>query len=95
MPLVIAVYVIYWKGPALRKRSRFAQQLEEARHDMQVQTRRLSKIPEASRANSYARSQQDLRIRQALGSRAGSRVNSQANSRVNSRANSRRNSLAD
>ncbi|KAJ5569445.1 uncharacterized protein N7459_008875 [Penicillium hispanicum] len=88
VPLVLAVYVIYWKGPVLRKRSPFAQQLEEARHDMQIQNRRLSKIPEASRANSYARSQQDLRIRQTLGSRPGSRVNSRANSRVNSRRNS-------
>ncbi|CEJ53722.1 MFS multidrug transporter [Penicillium brasilianum] len=88
LPLVVAVYVIYWKGPALRKRSPFAQQLEEARHDMAIQGRRLSKVPEASRANSYARSQQDLRIRQTMGSRPGSRVNSRANSRVNSRRNS-------
>ncbi|KAK3669210.1 hypothetical protein LTR78_010907 [Recurvomyces mirabilis] len=29
--LVIAVYVIYWKGPVLRKRSPFAQQLQDAR----------------------------------------------------------------
>lgn len=88
MPLVIAVYVIYWKGPVLRKRSPFAQQLEEARHDMAIQGRRVSKVPEASRANSYARSQQDLRIRQTMGSRPGSRVTSRANSRVNSRRNS-------
>lgn len=87
MPLVVAVYVIYWKGPVLRKRSPFAQQLEEARHDIATQGHRLSKVPEASRANSYARSQQDLRIRQTMGSRPGSRANS--------RANSRRNSLAD
>jgi len=31
--LVIAVYVIYWKGPVLRKRSPFAQQLADARDD--------------------------------------------------------------
>jgi hypothetical protein len=31
--LVVAVYVIYWKGPTLRKRSPFAQRLAEARHD--------------------------------------------------------------
>lgn len=31
--LVIAVYVIYWKGPVLRKRSPFAQQLADARQD--------------------------------------------------------------
>ncbi|OQE32170.1 hypothetical protein PENSTE_c001G10171 [Penicillium steckii] len=93
VPLVVAVYIIYWKGPVLRKRSPFAQRLSEARHDldMNIQSRRASKVPEASRANSYARSQQDLRIR---GSRPGSRVNSRANSRVNSRANSRRNSMA-
>ncbi|KAI2789242.1 hypothetical protein POX_e07272 [Penicillium oxalicum] len=91
VPLVVAVYVIYWKGPVLRKRSPFAQQLEEARHDVAVQGRRLSKVPESSRANSHARSQQDLRIRQTMGSRPGSRVNS----RANSRANSRRTSLAE
>lgn len=88
--LVAAVYVIYWKGPKLRERSPFAQRLSEARQDIQFQVRRQSKVPDASRANSYARSQQDLRIR---GSRPGSRVNSQANSRVASRANSRRNSV--
>ncbi|CAI7623249.1 unnamed protein product [Penicillium pancosmium] len=92
VPLVVAVYIIYWKGPALRARSPFAQRLSEARHeiDVNIHSRRASKVPEASRAQSYARSQQDLRIR---GSRPGSRVNSRANSRVNSRANSRRNSL--
>ena len=31
--LVIAVYVIYWKGPTLRKRSPFAQQLAVARQE--------------------------------------------------------------
>ncbi|KAI4131540.1 MAG: hypothetical protein LQ338_001174 [Usnochroma carphineum] len=31
--LVIAVYVIYWKGPILRKRSPFAQQLQSARQE--------------------------------------------------------------
>ncbi|KAL8911527.1 MAG: hypothetical protein Q9171_003335 [Xanthocarpia ochracea] len=31
--LVIAVYVIYWYGPVLRKRSPFAQQLHQARED--------------------------------------------------------------
>jgi hypothetical protein len=97
VPLVVAVYIIYWKGPVLRKRSPFAQQLEDARNQLhvQVESRRGSKVPHASRANSYARSQQDLRIRPTLGSRANSRVNSQANSRVNSRANSRRNSVAN
>jgi len=29
--LVVAVYIIYWKGPVLRKRSPFAQQLSGAR----------------------------------------------------------------
>jgi hypothetical protein len=39
--LVVSVYVIYWKGPVLRKRSPFAQQLKGARE-------------EGSRANSVA-----------------------------------------
>ncbi|KAJ5780130.1 hypothetical protein N7457_005290 [Penicillium paradoxum] len=84
VPLVVAVYIIYWKGPALRKRSPFAQQLEDARNQIQSESRRGSKIPQASRANSYARSQQDLRIRPGFGSRGNSRVNSQVNSRRNS-----------
>lgn len=95
--LVIAVYVIYWKGPTLRKRSPFAQQLSDARVEMQTHGRRLSKIPSGSRANSFARSQQNLRICQNLGSRQGSYIGSRpashANSRVNSRVNSRRNSV--
>jgi hypothetical protein len=31
--LVIAVYVIYWKGPTLRKRSPFAESLAAAQHE--------------------------------------------------------------
>lgn len=31
--LIVAVYVIYWKGPVLRKRSPFAQQLKAAREE--------------------------------------------------------------
>ena len=42
--LVIAVYVIYWKGPKLRARSPFAQQLASARTD---DGRRLSALPNA------------------------------------------------
>ncbi|CZR54305.1 probable synaptic vesicle transporter SVOP and related transporters (major facilitator superfamily) [Phialocephala subalpina] len=70
--LVIAVYVIYWKGPVLRKRSPFAQQLSDARAEQDTSGRRLSRLPTGSRANSFARSQQDLRMRQALGSRQNS-----------------------
>jgi hypothetical protein len=42
--LVIAVYVVYWKGPTLRHRSPFAQQLAGAREDQDVGGRRLSYI---------------------------------------------------
>jgi len=76
--LVIAVYVIYWKGPVLRKRSAFAQQLSEARNEQDL--RRNSQAdstgaprPTGSRRpSSFARSQQDLRIRQTMGSRQNS-----------------------
>ncbi|KAL2007633.1 hypothetical protein VTN00DRAFT_7615 [Thermoascus crustaceus] len=88
--LVIAVYVIYWYGPTLRKRSPFAQQLSDARTQISTQGHQLSKVPTGSRANSFARSQQNLRVHQVMGSRQGSA----ANSRVNSRANSRRNSVS-
>jgi hypothetical protein len=42
--LVIAVYVVYWKGPTLRKRSAFAQQLAGAREEQATGGRRLSYI---------------------------------------------------
>ena len=41
--LVLAVYVIYWKGPVLRKRSPFAQQLANAR--VEEGGRRVSALP--------------------------------------------------
>ncbi|KAF1940092.1 multidrug transporter [Clathrospora elynae] len=52
--LVISVYVIYWKGPELRKRSPFAQQLSAARDE--TGGRRVSSLPGlyGSRANSFA-----------------------------------------
>jgi MFS family permease len=52
--LVVSVYVIYWKGPELRKRSPFAQQLSAARDE--TGGRRVSSLPGmyGSRANSLA-----------------------------------------
>ncbi|KAF2259418.1 multidrug transporter [Lojkania enalia] len=41
--LVVVVYVIYWKGPVLRKRSPFAQQLSQAREE--TGGRRASALP--------------------------------------------------
>lgn len=38
--LVVAVYIIYWKGPELRKRSPFAQRLADARQEVQQTGRR-------------------------------------------------------
>jgi hypothetical protein len=52
--LVIAVYIIYWKGPVLRKRSPFAQQLSDARAEQDHLGRRLSRLPTGARANSFA-----------------------------------------
>ncbi|KAL4754686.1 hypothetical protein BDW72DRAFT_189978 [Aspergillus terricola var. indicus] len=93
--LVIAVYAIYWYGPTLRKRSPFAQQLSDAKAELQshgaIHTGRLSRVPTGSRANSFARSQQNLRIRQTL----GSRQNSFAASRPTSRSASARQSFSE
>jgi hypothetical protein len=52
--LVVSVYVIYWKGPVLRARSPFAQQLSAARDE--TGGRRVSTLPGlyGSRANSIA-----------------------------------------
>jgi hypothetical protein len=54
--LVLAVYVIYWKGPVLRKRSPFAQELSNARVDQEGGSRRVSMIPGVygSRRHSFA-----------------------------------------
>lgn len=91
--LVLAVYVIYWYGPALRKRSPFAQQLSDARKEINARPQ-ISAL-QSSRVSSYARSQQSLRVHQAFGSRQGSYIASRGNSRVNSRANSRVNSATN
>ncbi|PQE22947.1 MFS multidrug transporter protein [Rutstroemia sp. NJR-2017a BBW] len=59
--LVIAVYVIYWKGPVLRKRSPFAQQLSDAREARgeprveKLDGPKVTRMPTGSRANSFAR----------------------------------------
>jgi len=80
--LVAAVYVIYWKGPELRKRSPFAQQLSAAR---EVGGRRVSSIPGiyGSRRGSRAASI-------ASGSRRGSFVRPGAGSRHQSHAQTAR-----
>ncbi|KFY45453.1 hypothetical protein V494_00949 [Pseudogymnoascus sp. VKM F-4513 (FW-928)] len=99
--LVAAVYVIYYKGPVLRKRSPFAQQLSHAREEMETGGHRLAKMPTGARTHSFARSSQNVRIRQTLGSRQNSyasnkwhpNANSNPTSAVNSARNSRRNSV--
>jgi hypothetical protein len=65
--LVSAVYVIYWKGPVLRKRSPFAQQLAEASKDSSG--RRPSIVSHSSRHQSVAGYSND---NSAWGSRRGS-----------------------
>ena len=69
--LVIAVYVIYWKGPVLRKRSKFAQQLSNSRAEKAPQGRRESRVPLGSRASSFARSEQNMRFKRRTSSRQG------------------------
>lgn len=75
----MAVYVIYWKGPTLRERSPFAQQLNAARAGNDG--RRLSYVPASgarrasrggstagwgSRQNSFAGSRQNTESRQQV-----------------------------
>ncbi|KAK1148584.1 hypothetical protein N8T08_009592 [Aspergillus melleus] len=81
--LVISVYVIYWYGPTLRKRSPFAQQLSNARAEGAANSRRPSTANLGSRAASRRNSL-------VGGSRAASRRNSLVGG---SRAASRRNSV--
>ncbi|KAL2049234.1 hypothetical protein ABVK25_010501 [Lepraria finkii] len=77
--LVIAVYVIYWKGPILRARSPFAQQLKDAKDDNGG--RRVSFLP-----TGYG-SQPGSRRGSRRGSRMGSRKASYAGG-AGSRGNS-------
>ena len=51
--LVLAVYVIYWKGPALRKRSPFAQRLASARTEAVTDGRRGSMAHDPARRRMY------------------------------------------
>ncbi|CAD6499395.1 BgTH12-03511 [Blumeria graminis f. sp. triticale] len=88
--LVLAVYIIYWKGPQLRHRSPFAQQLSDARFEHDPLHASVSERQATHQAKAILRSQQDLRIRQALGSRAPSFVASgHAKTPMASRAASR------
>ncbi|KAG9241014.1 putative MFS multidrug transporter [Calycina marina] len=88
--LVLAVYVIYWKGPTLRKRSPFAQGLiaEKAEKHSYPKTEHASNVvpdrtippgmhqrPAHFRKNSQARSIQEQSIRKATGSRQCSASN--------------------
>ena len=68
--LVISVYIIYWKGPVLRARSPFAQQLNSAReeHHAQNESRR------ASIASAGAGAQPERPGKRPVGSRSNSFV---------------------
>jgi hypothetical protein len=76
--LVVAVYVIYWKGPVLRKRSPFAEQLSNARGE--GGSRRVSVISGAygSRRQSYATPNSRRGSLALPGSKPGSRPGSLA-----------------
>ena len=82
----MAVYVIYLKGPTLRARSPFAQQLSAEKSQLTERRQSFAAgrstsvcMPPASnpRAHSFARSQQQLRI---PGSGAGTPIASRNNS---------------
>ncbi|KAK5081259.1 hypothetical protein LTR05_008053 [Lithohypha guttulata] len=94
--LVLAVYVIYWKGPVLRARSPFAQQLSAARQD--TDGRRLSYVPSAparraSRAFSSG-GESDAEKRPGF-SRNSSQARTNQQRRVSGMGGSRRSSLQE
>lgn len=104
--LVIAVYVIYIKGPVLRKRSPFAQQLADKHAEKSANTTHVTGdagdvekngIAAGSalrRAPTYQRKHSNVRLEQTARIRKtmGSRQNSYVNSRANTPATSRKNS---
>ena len=77
--LVIAVYVIYWKGPVLRKRSPFAEQLKEESNN--EAGRRASFVPSASYMSDMRR-QSMVRRRSSQAPGLGSRQQSYAQKRL-------------
>lgn len=77
--LVIAVYVIYWKGPVLRKRSPFAQQLHEARQENEG--RRASFVPSAAYMSETRRASM-VRRRSSVAPGMGSRQQSYTQKRL-------------
>lgn len=86
--LVIAVYVIYWKGPVLRKRSPFAQSLQHG--EAEFEGRRLSTTHHEHRPSTATRPS----LRYGGTSRHSSYYASrQAESRLSSRHASRANSV--
>ncbi|QSZ32358.1 hypothetical protein DSL72_001932 [Monilinia vaccinii-corymbosi] len=108
--LVIAVYVIYWKGPVLRRRSPFAQQLSDAKaaHEEITHEKEHPTDQEAgagveagtkiSRMPTGARAKSFIRTQQDIRLRqtTGSRPHStHEKSNPNSRRNSRANSRAN
>ncbi|KAI5918376.1 major facilitator superfamily domain-containing protein [Camillea tinctor] len=102
--LVAAIYVIYWKGPALRKRSPFAQSL--AHGTGEFQGRRISVVSHHSGATSHDVEHGNVPHRPGGGfgptsrrssyvssQHAASRYHSRHQSRTASRAQSRKNSI--
>lgn len=77
--LVIAVYVIYWKGPVLRKRSPFAQQLAE--ESKEEGGRRASFVPSAAYMSERRRSSM-VRRRSSVAPGMGSRQQSYTQKRL-------------
>ncbi|KAK0390138.1 hypothetical protein NLU13_3711 [Sarocladium strictum] len=81
--LVIAVYVIYWKGPALRKRSPFAQRLADARTENEVDGRRGSAT--------FGRRRSSVGVHDdRLAASAGAEANATGTSRIRPGAGERR-----
>lgn len=89
--LVLAVYVIYWKGPTLRERSPFAQQLAAAGTDSEG--RRLSYIPSGdARKHSMAWGGSTADRQQSYARRRSSQAMSVAREEGRRRASMRRQS---
>ncbi|KAK5070460.1 hypothetical protein LTR64_000131 [Lithohypha guttulata] len=94
--LVLAVYVIYWKGPVLRARSPFAQQLSAARQD--TDGKRLSYVPSAParRASRAFSSGGESEAEKRPGfSRNSSQARTNQQRRVSGMGGSRRSSLQE
>ena len=65
MLVAVPIYVFYWYGPPIRRRSKFAQQVEQDRvaHDARVESRRAGGRTDVEASGATAEAEDGVRLR--------------------------------